>query len=235
MGENTDMNGTRAVDEGSELDPRTAATLLEQTKRRAQHQFEFPSPLLTLIQAGAVLAAYGAIWLSVRGQNPYSGPSYGALAALYAFVAVAAIAATWEGRRANAGVIRRSSRQQWSRAIPLVAAFLAVYVLMGALRYDGFSNAIVYRILPAAGPRIVATLAALPEGDALSFTRLQNMIGLTPGNLITHLRKLEHAGYLSTEKNGSGVAAHTSVALSTHGRAALDTYTAALRDLLAGL
>ena len=83
--------------------------------------------------------------------------------------------------------------------------------------------------------RIVATLAALPEGDALSFTRLQNMIGLTPGNLITHLRKLEHAGYLSTKKNGSGVAAHTSVALSNHGRAALDTYTAALRDLLAGL
>ena len=39
--------------------------------------------------------------------------------------------------------------------------------------------------------RIVATLAALPEGDALSFPRLQDMIGLTPGNLITHLRKLE--------------------------------------------
>ena len=28
--------------------------------------------------------------------------------------------------------------------------------------------------------QIVATLAALPDGDALSFTRLQDMIGLTP-------------------------------------------------------
>jgi hypothetical protein len=28
--------------------------------------------------------------------------------------------------------------------------------------------------------RIVATLAALPDGDALSVTRLQDMIGLTP-------------------------------------------------------
>jgi DNA-binding transcriptional ArsR family regulator len=83
--------------------------------------------------------------------------------------------------------------------------------------------------------RIVATLAALPDGDALSFTRLQNMIGLTPGNLITHLRKLEEAGYLSTEKTGNGVASRTSVALSKRGRAALDIYTAALRDLLAGL
>ena len=83
--------------------------------------------------------------------------------------------------------------------------------------------------------RIVVTLAALPEGDALSFTRLQNMIGLTPGNLITHLRKLEDGGYLSTEKTGNGVASRTSVALSNRGRAALDNYTAALRDLLAGL
>ncbi len=83
--------------------------------------------------------------------------------------------------------------------------------------------------------RIVATLAALPDGDALSFTRLQNMIGLTPGNLITHLRKLEDAGYLRTEKTGNGVASRTSVALSHRGRAALDAYTAALRGLLAGL
>ena len=44
--------------------------------------------------------------------------------------------------------------------------------------------------------RIVATLAALPDGDSLSFTRLQDMLDLTPGNLITHLRKLEDAGYL---------------------------------------
>jgi DNA-binding MarR family transcriptional regulator len=83
--------------------------------------------------------------------------------------------------------------------------------------------------------RIVATLAVLPGGDALSFTRLQDMLGLTPGNLITHLRKLEDAGYVNTEKTGSGVASRTSVALTNRGRAALDAYTVALRDLLAGL
>jgi DNA-binding transcriptional ArsR family regulator len=83
--------------------------------------------------------------------------------------------------------------------------------------------------------RIVATLAALPDGDALSFTRLQEMIGLTPGNLITHLRKLEEAGYLTTDKTGSGPASRTSVALTIQGRAALDAYTEALRGLLNGL
>ena len=67
--------------------------------------------------------------------------------------------------------------------------------------------------------RIMVTLATLPEGDNLSFTRLQDLIGLTPGNLITHLRKLEDAGYIRTEKTGSGVTARTSVSLTHEGRA----------------
>jgi DNA-binding transcriptional ArsR family regulator len=83
--------------------------------------------------------------------------------------------------------------------------------------------------------RILVTLAALNDGDGLSFTRLQDMIGLTPGNLITHLRKLGDAGYLSSEKTGNGVASRTSVTLTNRGRAALDAYTHALRDLLSGL
>lgn len=83
--------------------------------------------------------------------------------------------------------------------------------------------------------RIVVTLAALGEGDAVSFTRLQHLIGLTPGNLITHLRKLEDAGYLSSEKTGNGTAARTSIALTRPGRAALDKYSATLRRLLDGV
>jgi DNA-binding MarR family transcriptional regulator len=80
--------------------------------------------------------------------------------------------------------------------------------------------------------RILATLAALPEGDALSFTRLQDMLELTPGNLITHVRKLEDAGYLATEKTGNGTASRTSIGLTVRGRAAPEAYTAALRGLL---
>jgi hypothetical protein len=77
--------------------------------------------------------------------------------------------------------------------------------------------------------RIVATLAALPDGDALSVTRLQDMIGLTPGSQIT-LDELDHAGYVRTEKTG-GDGAQTTAALTCDGRAALDRYTAVLRQL----
>jgi DNA-binding MarR family transcriptional regulator len=83
--------------------------------------------------------------------------------------------------------------------------------------------------------QIMATLATLPDGDALSFTRLQDMIGLTAGNLITHLRKLEDADYLTSEKTGNGPASRTSVALTSRGRAALQAYTQTLRGLLNGV
>jgi DNA-binding MarR family transcriptional regulator len=83
--------------------------------------------------------------------------------------------------------------------------------------------------------KIVATLAALPDGDALSFSRLQDMLGLTPGNLIIHLRKLEEADYVSSKKSMNGTVSITNVSLTGHGRAALDNYTQALRDLLGGL
>src|SRR5215475_5886067 len=80
--------------------------------------------------------------------------------------------------------------------------------------------------------RIVLTLAALPDGGTLSFTRLQDMLGLTPGNLITHLRKLDDAGYTETSKTGTGISAVTNIALTRDGRDALDRYSRTLRELL---
>jgi hypothetical protein len=159
MNEEHDGDETTTVGDGGEFDPRAAATLLEQTTRQAQRQFQLPSPLVSLIQATAVLAAYGAIRLSVRDQHPYGGPSLTALAELYGFIALAGAAAGLDVRRARAGVSGRSARQGWLQAIPMTVAYLSVYVLMGALLHDGASHAIVYGILPAAGPLIVVGAA----------------------------------------------------------------------------
>ena len=78
--------------------------------------------------------------------------------------------------------------------------------------------------------RIVATLAALPDGDALSADRLQDMIRLPPGSLITCLRELGRAGYVRTGTAGGGSAPAT-VTLTCDGRSALDRYTVLLRQL----
>jgi DNA-binding transcriptional ArsR family regulator len=82
--------------------------------------------------------------------------------------------------------------------------------------------------------RIIATLAALPDGDALSVTRLRGLIGLTPDSPVTGLRELDQAGYVRTGKTGDARAdtrAQTTVALTGDGRAALDRYSAVLRQL----
>ena len=77
--------------------------------------------------------------------------------------------------------------------------------------------------------RIVAALAILADGDSLSFSRLQHLLDLTPGNLITHLRKLDDAGYVVSDK----VSGSTTVHLTHAGRAAFERYSATLRSLLA--
>jgi hypothetical protein len=86
------MNGTSDMgeaqtygDEGG-LDPREAALLLARTQQQAQRELDFHSPWLSLIAAAAVLVGFGAVWLSVRGQHPYTGPTAVALVVLYALV-----------------------------------------------------------------------------------------------------------------------------------------------------
>ena len=82
--------------------------------------------------------------------------------------------------------------------------------------------------------KIVATVAALPDGDTLSFTRLQDMIGLTPGNLIIRLRKLEEPITSTVTGPATGLPREPR-SLTGHGHAALDSYTQVLRNLLGGL
>ncbi len=80
--------------------------------------------------------------------------------------------------------------------------------------------------------RITAALAAVGSGDRLAFPRLQKLLGMTAGNLSTHLRKLEDAGYVEVAKTFEGRTPATYLALTARGRAAFEEYTASLRALL---
>jgi len=84
----------------------------------------------------------------------------------------------------------------------------------------------------AARLKVTATLAALAPGDRVSFSRLQKLLDMTAGNLSTHLRKLEDAGYVTVDKTHTGRTPVTYIRLSPAGRRALEDYTAALHLLL---
>jgi hypothetical protein len=146
------MNGTSEMDkpeskanEGG-LDPRGAARLLAQTQRRAQRELDFSSPWLTLLAAAVILVAFGAVWLSVRGQHPYKGPTAVALVVLYAVVGIRIATVVYAHRRAKAGVSGRSVSRRRAEGAALVAALVAVYVLMGALANAGASDGVVYGV-----------------------------------------------------------------------------------------
>lgn len=84
----------------------------------------------------------------------------------------------------------------------------------------------------AARLRVTAALVTLAEGDSINFPSLQKLLEMTAGNLSTHLRKLEDAGYLVITKTYRGRTPVTYVALSKNGRQAFAKYTEALRALI---
>lgn len=144
-----------AGEESRELDPREAATLLEQTTRRAERQLDIRPPLLIAFAAVVILVAYGAVWMSVRGQHPYKGPTGTALAVLYSALAVWVLVLVIVTGRAAAGVGGRSARQRRIEGLAFGAVWISVYVLQGALYHAGASNAIAYAIYPASAPWII--------------------------------------------------------------------------------
>ena len=155
-----DTNGTAPADNGSGLDPQEAATLLQKTKRQARRQFETQTPLLALVGAAVFLVAYGTIWLSVRGQHPYGGPTGTALAVTYGLVIVIAIVGGVGVKRATTGVSGRARRQLRAQGAAVAAAYVGAYVFQGALKYLGLSHAIVYGVYPATAPLIIVAAAA---------------------------------------------------------------------------
>jgi DNA-binding MarR family transcriptional regulator len=80
--------------------------------------------------------------------------------------------------------------------------------------------------------RVMVALAALSTGDQITFPRLQQLLDMTAGNLSTHLRKLEDAGYVQITKAHQRRTPVTYVALTEQGRRAFADYTAALRAML---
>ena len=104
------MQGTHDIDQATTandddgLDPREAARLLAQTERDAKRQFNLSPPWISVFMGAVILVGYGALWLSTRGQHPYSGPSAGAIVLVYAAVAVSIAVSAKVYRRATAGV-----------------------------------------------------------------------------------------------------------------------------------
>ena len=75
-------------------------------------------------------------------------------------------------------------------------------------------------------------MSALLPVHALGFTELRDLTGTTDGNLATHSRKLEEAGFIVATKQFVGRKPLTTYALTPHGREAFEQYVSALESLI---
>lgn len=78
---------------------------------------------------------------------------------------------------------------------------------------------------------IVSLLAS--RAHPWPFSELRDELGLSDGNLITHLRTLETAGYVSHDKVSGSGRPRTSYALTRTGKTAFQNYLGLLAQLVA--
>jgi len=66
----------------------------------------------------------------------------------------------------------------------------------------------------------LAIMSMLAASSELSFTELRDTLGMTDGNLTTHIRTLQEAGYLSVTKSFQNNRPLTTCALTAAGKRA---------------
>ena len=86
-----------------------------------------------------------------------------------------------------------------------------------------------------ASPTRLAIMLLLAIKRKMYFTELQKALALTPGNLGSHLRKLEEAGYVRIRKVLTRIRPLTLVKIQPEGEVALYEYMDVLRSALRGL
>ena len=185
------------------MDAQGAAVIMQQARERAGRELRVRRPVLFVTWGLVLLIGYGAMWLSVRGQRPYSGPAWEALLlAFLLFLCAAAITAQvvdW----AASGVGGRSELQRGIFALALISGFAALEIERTAMAHAGASKPVA-GMLGAAAPMLAAGLvfvASSAVGGGLNWPRLALggwllavAVGGTWGGPVTNLAVYALAG-----------------------------------------
>ncbi len=78
----------------------------------------------------------------------------------------------------------------------------------------------------------MAIMSLLAAGAELSFTELRDSLGMTDGNITTHIRTLQQAGYIAVTKSVHEKRPLTTCALTPAGRKAFEDYINLLEQIV---
>ena len=78
----------------------------------------------------------------------------------------------------------------------------------------------------------LSIVSALAVSIELSFNELKSTLGLTDGNLSSHSKSLEGAGYIKIKKSFVGRKPHTTMRLTAKGSKAFNKYLDMLKQIV---
>jgi DNA-binding MarR family transcriptional regulator len=91
------------------------------------------------------------------------------------------------------------------------------------------------QIDPVLHSRIRLSITSLLSGvEEAEFTYIRDTVGITDGNMTTHMKRLEEEGYLSVKKIFAGRKPVTYYSLTGKGREKLREYVETIGNLLKG-
>jgi hypothetical protein len=157
------------------FDSRAAAALIQATTEDTRRSLAVRVPQLYASWGVAWLIGLGVMWLSVRGQAPYRGPSAGS-AILLGVLLLGAVAVTiFTIVRATSGIQGQSANQGTIFGLAWPIGFASLYLLEGALAHQGASGTVL-GLFGAAGPLLVTSLIYL-VGAAIWLDRAMFTMG----------------------------------------------------------
>jgi hypothetical protein len=129
---------------------------VEDARARARRELVICAPLVYAAWGLTVLLGYGAMWLSVRGQHPYTGPSGGSIAVLVGLAAVAVAAVVVMISKTVAGIDGRSARDRSIILRTYATGYLILLCVQVAIKSSVSSR--TFAVVAFAGPLLLAGL-----------------------------------------------------------------------------
>jgi hypothetical protein len=164
------MNQTPDVAAGGgdfeDFNARQAAAVLNQATAQARHDLAPTPPALWAFRAVVALVACGSIWLSVRKQVPYTGPTAPAVAVAFIPVVINIIWSAIALRRAGTGVSGPAQRATRIWLGVMLGVWVIAYAVTAPLFHGKVGNP-TWGWYPASAPFIIVGLVGAVSALAL--------------------------------------------------------------------
>ena len=136
--------------EDQDMSVQEAAAVVQDARTRARQELVISAPVVYTAWGLVWLLGYGAMWLSVRGQHPYRGPSGVSIAAVFVLAGFAAAAVLVIANRAVAGIGGQSARYRRIILATWVTGYLILLIVQAGISSSVSTRALAF--VGLAGP-----------------------------------------------------------------------------------